>query len=110
MRSPRSTGLAAGVLAKGGAWGRAADSAGLAIYLNGLRAPHRDYLAAGGLGFFLGEGRLNYGGERIVESFYSLGVAKGASLSLGYQRIANPGYNRDRGPANFLGVRMHVEI
>jgi hypothetical protein len=102
--------LAAGVLAKGSAWGRADDSAGLAIYLNGLSAPHRDYLAAGGLGFFLGDGRLSYGGERIVETFYSLGVAKGASLSLGYQRIANPGYNRDRGPANFLGVRMHLEI
>ena len=102
--------LAVGVLGKGSSWGRAADSAGLAIYLNGLRAPHRDYLAAGGLGFFLGDGRLNYGAERIVESFYSLGVAKAASLSLGYQRIVNPGYNRDRGPANFLGVRMHVEI
>ena len=102
--------LAVGVLGKGSSWGRAADSAGFAIYLNGLRAPHRDYLAAGGLGFFLGDGRLNYGAERIAESFYSLGVAKAASLSLGYQRIVNPGYTRDRGPANFLGVRMHVEI
>ena len=102
--------LAIGALAKGGAWGRAADSAGIAMYLNGLRAPHRDYLAAGGLGFFLGDGRLNYGGERIVETFYSLGVAKAASLSLGFQRMLNPGYNRDRGPANFLGVRLHAEI
>jgi len=102
--------FAVGMLAKGGAWGRGADSAGLAIYLNGLRAPHRDYLAAGGLGFFLGDGRLNYGAERIVESFYSLGVTKAASLSLGFQHIVNPGYNRDRGPANFLGLRLHAEI
>ncbi len=102
--------LALGALAKGGAWGRAADSAGLAIYLNGLGAPHRSYLAAGGLGFFLGDGRLNYGSEKIVEAFYSLGVVKAASVSLGYQRIANPGYNRDRGPANFLGLRFHAEI
>ena len=102
--------VAFGALARGGAWGRAADSAGAAIYLNGLRAPHRDYLAAGGLGFFLGDGRLNYGGERILETFYSLGVTKGVSASLGYQRVANPGYNRDRGPANFIGLRLHAEI
>jgi hypothetical protein len=102
--------VAIGTLAKGSAWGRENDSAGIALYLNGLRAPHRDYLAAGGLGFFLGDGRLNYGGENIVETFYSLGVTKGAWASLGYQRIANPGYNRDRGPANFLGLRFHAEI
>jgi hypothetical protein len=102
--------LAFGALAKGGAWGRGNDSAGMAVYLNGLRAPHRDYLAAGGLGFFLGDGRLNYGSENIVETYYSLGIVKGAWASLGYQRIANPGYNRDRGPANFLGLRFHAEI
>ena len=102
--------LSFGALARGGAWGRANDSAGMAIYLNGLRAPHRDYLAAGGLGFFLGDGRLSYGSEQIFETFYSLGVVKGAWASLGYQRIANPGYNRDRGPANFLGLRLHAEI
>ena len=102
--------VAFGALARGAAWGRAGDSAGAAIYLNGLRTLHRDYLAAGGLGFFLGDGRLSYGGEHIFETFYSLGVAKGAWASLGYQRIANPGYNRDRGPANFLGLRLHAEI
>ena len=99
-----------GALAKGGAWGRGNDSAGIAVYLNGLRAPHRDYLAAGGLGFFLGDGRLNYGSENIFETYYGLGIVKGAWASLGYQRIANPGYNRDRGPANFLGLRFHAEI
>jgi len=102
--------VAFGTLAKGAAWGRANDSAGVAIYLNGLRAPHRDYLAAGGLGFFLGDGRLNYGGEHIFETFYSLGLVKGASASIGYQRIVNPGYNRDRGPADFFGLRFHAEI
>lgn len=102
--------LAFGALAKGGAWGRAGDGAGIAMYLNGLRRPHREYLAAGGLGFFLGDGQLNYRDERIVESFYSFNLAKSAWFSLGYQRIANPGYNRDRGPANFVGLRMHAEL
>lgn len=102
--------LAAGVLLKGAGWGRPDDSVGVAGYLNGLSGPHRAYLAAGGTAFFLGDGRLNYAPERIAETFYSLGVAKGAWFSLGYQRVVNPGYNRDRGPANFLGFRVHAEL
>ena len=102
--------LAAGVLVKGGLWGRAEDSAGLAAYVNGLSQPHRNYLAAGGLGFFLGDGHLNYASERIVEAFYSLHVAKGTALSAGVQRIANPGYNRVRGPVLVGGARLHVDF
>src|SRR5207249_2557097 len=78
---------------KGSGWSRPEDTVGVAAYINGLSRPHRDYLAAGGLGFFLGDGRLNYAPEQILEVFYSLAVVKKAYLSLGYQRIANPGYN-----------------
>ncbi|TMH95144.1 MAG: carbohydrate porin [Betaproteobacteria bacterium] len=102
--------LAAGALIRGGAWGRREDAVGAAAYLNALSRPHRDYLAAGGLGFFLGDGRLNYATERILEVFYSMAVANKTYLSLGYQRIANPGYNRDRGPADFFGFRLHAEL
>jgi hypothetical protein len=102
--------LSAGILGKGERWSRAGDSAGAALYLNALGRAHRDYLAAGGQGFFLGDGRLNYASERIVELFYSLRVASRAWLSAGYQRIANPGYNQDRGPANFYGLRFHTNI
>ena len=83
---------------------------GAAVYLNGLGRAHRNYLAAGGQGFFLGDGRLNYSSERIIELFYSLQVAGGAWLSAGYQRIANPGYNQDRGPASFYGLRFHANM
>ena len=102
--------LSAGILAKGERWSRAGDSAGAAFYVNGLGRAHRDYLAAGGQGFFLGDGRLNYASEKIVEVFYSLRVGARAWLSGGYQRIANPGYNQDRGPANFYGLRLHTNI
>ena len=102
--------LAAGALIKGGGWGRPEDTVGVAAYINGLSRPHRDYLAAGGRGFFLGDGRLNYATERIFEVFYSLAVVKKTYLSLGYQRIANPGYNRDRGPADFFSLRFHTEL
>ena len=102
--------LALGALAKGAGWGRPQDSVGVAVYVNGLSRAHRDYLAGGGQGFFLGDGRLSYGTERIAETFYSLNVTRAAWFSLGYQRVVNPGYNRDRGPANFLGLRLHAEI
>ncbi len=58
----------------------------------------------------MGDGRLNYASERIVEAFYSASVAKGTALSAGYQRIWNPGYNRDRGPVDVLSARLHWEF
>ena len=68
-------------------------------------------VAAGSLlKVFLGDGCLSYATERILESFYNLSLAKKTWLSLGFQRIANPGYNRDRGPADFLSLRIHAEI
>jgi high affinity Mn2+ porin len=102
--------LAAGALVKGTRWNRGEDTVGVAGYVNALSRAHRDYLAAGGQGFFLGDGRLSYGSERIVETFYSLAVFRGAWLTADWQRIVNPGYNRDRGPANVYNVRLHIEL
>jgi high affinity Mn2+ porin len=102
--------VSAGVSLNGAAWSRGADTLGLAFVRNGLSKPHRDYLAAGGLGFFIGDGRINYRPETIVEAFYSWGVAKHAWLSLDWQHIRNPAYNADRGPLNVAGVRLHTEF
>jgi len=73
-----------------------------------LSAEHRDYLAAGGKGFMLGDGRLSYGTERILEMYYRLQVFRFAQVGPDFQYIANPGYNRDRGPAFVLGGRLRV--
>jgi hypothetical protein len=102
--------FATGVVVKGEGWGRPQDRLGVAAYLNGLSSAHRSYLGDGGLGFFLGDGRLNYGAERILEAYYSLNVMRAAWFSLGFQHVANPGYNRDRGPVNIFGLRLHTEI
>jgi hypothetical protein len=102
--------VSGGLTFKGGPWGREGDEIGLALIANGLSQSHRDYLAAGGLGFFLGDGRLNYRSEKILETYYSLKMAKGLWLSADYQRVVNPGYNADRGPANVWGLRAHVEF
>jgi high affinity Mn2+ porin len=33
-----------------------------------------------------------------------------AKLSFDDQRVSKPGYNADRGPVNFFGLRLHAEI
>jgi hypothetical protein len=81
----------------------------VAVVRNGLSSAHRDYLAAGGHGAFIGDGRLNYRPESIVEAYYSVNVAKNAWVSLDYQRIANPAYNADRGPVNVGSIRLHAQ-
>ena len=97
-------------------WRRNEDCLGLGLVFEGLSAPHRDYLAAGGSGFLLGDGQLNYGREQILETYYrlqwsfSIGPAPlRLQLTPDFQYIQNPGFNRDRGPVRFFAVRAHVE-
>jgi len=102
--------LAAGVGATGSWWHRKQDRAGIAFVSNAICKDHRTYLADGGLGFLLGDGRLNYGRENIVESYYTVHVWGGIYLAPGLQHINNPGYNRDRGPVIVPTFRAHVEF
>lgn len=83
---------------------------GVAGIVNGISAPHRNYLNAGGYGFILGDGKLNYGLEHIVEVFFKEMLLQGIWVTLDYQFVANPGYNRDRGPVNIFAIRTHVEF
>jgi len=99
--------VSAGVTLQGAAWGRAGDSLGLAVVRNGLSAAHRAYLAAGGVGAFIGDGRIDYRPESIAETYYKIPLAKGAELTLDFQHIANPGYNRARGPVDIGSLRLH---
>lgn len=102
--------LSGGVMIKGHAWGRGQDTLGIAFAGHGLSEAHRDYLAAGGLGFFIGDGRLNYRPESIVETFYSLNVVTRAWITLDVQSIWNPAYNADRGPVTVGSIRLHTEF
>lgn len=102
--------LSAGALLKGNAWGRAADGVGLAFARNGIAKDRRDYLAAGGRSFFIGDGALNYRPEAILETFYNWNPVKGIWLSADWQRVWNPAYNAERGPANFAALRLHAEF
>jgi len=94
----------------GGRWRRPSDKMGVAVVSNAIKRDHQNYLKYGGLGFLLGDGRLNYGRENIVESYYTWHAWRGMFYSIDVQHIDNPGYNRDRGPAWVGSVRAHVDF
>lgn len=102
--------VSVGGVLKGDAWGRSRDALGVAVAINMLGPHHRNYLAAGGQGAFLGDGALRYGPEQILEIYYSFQPVKYLSISPDFQYVRNPGYNRDRGPVKFYGVRFHGEF
>ena len=102
--------ISGGIILKGAPWARPNDDLGIAIARNQLSSSHSDYLRAGGLGFFLGDGALGYGPEQITEVYYSAALTRNFWVSLNGQRIRNPGYNTMRGPVSFFGLRMHIEF
>ena len=99
-----------GLGANGAWWRRRFDRAGVAFVTNAIAKDHQIYLADGGSGFLLGDGRLNYGREKIVETYYTAHVWRGFYVAPGLQHINSPGYNRDRGPVLVPTFRLHAEF
>jgi len=95
---------------RGRPWRRRMDRAGVAFVSNGISRPHQQYLALGGLGFLLGDGALTYGRETILETYYTAHIWRGVFTAADLQYIANPGYNRDRGPVIVPTLRLHVDF
>ena len=98
-----------GLSLKGAAWGRPNDTVGLAGAFNAISQEHQDFFAAGGLGILAGDGQLNYGLEKILETYYNCQLWKTIHLTLDYQFITDPAFNRDRGPVSVLAARLHWE-
>jgi high affinity Mn2+ porin len=94
----------------GDRWHRRHDKAGLAFVTNGISGDHREYLKLGGLGFLLGDGALTYGRENIFEGYYNAHFWRGMYGAFDLQHIADPGYNRDRGPVFVPALRLHLEF
>ncbi len=92
------------------AHGRPNDKLGITFVTNAIKRDHQWYLAHGGLGFLLGDGRLNYGREDIVEGYYNVHAWRGVYYALDTQYVTHPGYNRDRGPVLVESARMHVDF
>jgi high affinity Mn2+ porin len=103
--------ISAGLSLTGARWGRPDDTVGLAGAVNRISHQGKLYLAAGGLGGIIGDGQLpNAGPEQILEVYYRVPVFSFAHLTLDYQFINHPAYNRDRGPVSIFGLRTRVQF
>ena len=94
----------------GARWSRPNDKVGLVVVTNAIKRDHQAYLGLGGLGFLLGDGRLNYAREDILETYYTAHNWRGLFSSFDFQFIEHPGYNQDRGPVAVFSVRTHVDF
>jgi len=102
--------ISLGGILKGTRWGRRKDSTGLGYAAGFLSQAHVQYLGLGGIDGFIGDGKINYSPEQVVDWFYSYHVWNEIWLTADYQYIVNPAYNADRGPVNIFSARMHVEF
>ena len=99
-----------GVSVKGEAWHRPDDTFGLAGVANGISLVHQEFFEAGGTGILAGDGKLSYGWEKILETYYDFQLWKAVHATADYQFIADPAFNRDRGPISVFGARLHWEF
>ena len=104
-----SRSLSLGLQIKGNSWHRPDDTFGFAEALDALGHAQREYFAAGGLGILVGDGKLSYGLENVIETYYNLQLFKGLNVSLDYQLVVNPAYNEARGPINIFIARFHLQ-
>jgi len=95
---------------KGEAWGRHYDNIGIAGIVSGASPANQKFLEAGGTDMLSGDGNLNYDPEKVIETYYDFQIWKTIHATLDYQFVANPAFNRDRGPVSIFGVRLHWEF
>jgi high affinity Mn2+ porin len=48
--------------------------------------------------------------EQVLETYYKYAVSSLLWVTLDYQFVVNPGYNRDRGPVSIGAIRLHTEF
>jgi high affinity Mn2+ porin len=99
-----------GLSIKGESWHRPNDTFGLAGVANGLSHVHQEFYEDGGTGILAGDGQLTYGWEKILETYYDMGIWKTVHVSLDYQFVDNPAFNEARGPVSIFGARLHWEF
>ena len=99
-----------GLSISGEAWHRLDDTFGLAGVASGITHEHQVFFQEGGTGILGGDGALNYSWEKGLETYYDFKVWKALHAALDYQFIADPAYNRARGPISIFAVRLHWEL
>lgn len=101
-----------GLSIKGEAWHRPDDTVALAGVANGISQEARAFFEAGGTGILAGDGagHLNYGLEKILETYYDFKIWESLHGTLDYQFINDPAFNRNRGPVSVFAARLHWEF
>jgi high affinity Mn2+ porin len=100
----------AGLSFNGSPWHRPGDTFGLAGVASGISRDARNFFAEGGTGILAGDGTLNYGWEKVLETYYDFKIWDNFHGALDYQYIVNPAFNRDRGPVSVFAARIHWEF
>lgn len=120
----------AGLLSEGALWRRPFDSAGIALAVNAAGGERRRYLERWLPSLLIGDGQqlagsayystawygptasapFHYGPELVAEVYYLYGFSGDTHVTFDLQRIAHPAYNRDRGPADVFGIRVHSQF
>jgi high affinity Mn2+ porin len=123
--------LAGGVVFDGELWNRPDDRIGVAAGASAISNSFVRYLQLGGIGSFVGDGsripgslpryylpgepgsptgagRLSYGRENVIETYYDYAVTDWLETTLDYQFLVNPGYNTVRGPVNLFALRVRA--
>jgi high affinity Mn2+ porin len=102
--------ISAGAVFSGKQWGRPDDVWGVAGIINNISTSHQAFFNNGGLGIVIGDRQLPHPGlEQIIETYYTFPIDVW-KVSFDYQFIANPAYNRDRGPVSVFGTRVHMQF
>ncbi len=102
--------LSAGSIIGGRRWGRAHDAIGIGYAAGFLSQINIKYLAMGGVDSFIGDGKINYSPEQVLDSYYSFNIWNETWLTADYQHITNPAYNADRGPVDIFSFKAHMEF
>ncbi len=103
--------VAVGLSQSGKPWGRPNDTLGVAGAVDNISSAHQAYFNAGGLGVVIGDGMLPHPGlEQIIETYYRYELSSLWDVTLDYQFVNNPAYNRDRGPVSVVAVRLHADF
>jgi high affinity Mn2+ porin len=100
--------LSLGLVAAGTLWDREKDEIGGAVAFGGLSGPQIRYFGSGGTSVYIGDGGLNYAGEKASELYYKLWINDWMDVTLDYQLLINPGHNSARGPVNVFGLRYRA--
>lgn len=100
-------GFAGGFVAFGKQWGRPLDEFGLGVAyssMKGVRVPawnNRNWI---------GEGAGYFSPEKNIEAYYKIGLNKNVELTLDYQFVQNPNFEKSRGPAHVFGIRLRTNF